>query len=142
MFLVKMKKKRGNQGAKTDSYFKRYDYYAAHGLQEGFFGLRLVSQRKNGTKKVNKKKPDTKRDARFQERLLADRLRTLSETKIIQGVMEVHVETLTIKRTCQKIQHFYLPFFSKMCSCRVKIKNRWNPKNRTRLWYYGLHVRS
>jgi hypothetical protein len=47
--------------------------------------------------------------------------------------MEVHVETLTTKRTREKNQHFYLPFFPKMCRCRVKIKNRWNPKKRTRL---------
>jgi hypothetical protein len=39
---VKMKK----GGPKTDTYSGRYNYYAAPGLQEGFFGLRLVSRRK------------------------------------------------------------------------------------------------
>jgi hypothetical protein len=39
---VKMKK----GGPKTDTYSGRYNYYAAPGLQEGFFELRLVSRRK------------------------------------------------------------------------------------------------
>jgi hypothetical protein len=46
------------------------NYYATHGPQEGFFGLRLVSRRKIILKE---KMADTKQGVRFQARLLADR---------------------------------------------------------------------
>jgi hypothetical protein len=46
LVAIKKDKKEGKQGAKTDSYFGRYNCYAAYGPREGFFGLRLVSQRK------------------------------------------------------------------------------------------------
>jgi hypothetical protein len=42
--------------------------------------------------------------------------------------MEVHVETLTTKRTCQKNQHFIYHFFRKCAVVELKLKIDGTPK--------------